>query len=108
LIQKDPELIKAIMRALIQTRDFIKTQPEKAAELLSKELKTSMLVAREATAVLVETLSTSIVPTDELHEGQAKLVSTFGDRVVTAEMLRNIWDVSLAREVEAEAMRQKP
>jgi NitT/TauT family transport system substrate-binding protein len=102
LIKSDPDMLKQIMRALAQADDFTKANPDKAAVMLGEDLKMSLSVSKQAIAVLISAFSNSLVPTDDLYEGQAKISSIFGDKTVSAVTLKGIWDTSLAQQVDSE------
>ena len=102
LIQSDPDMLRRMLRALAQANAFMRDNPGPTIALLATRLKTSHDVASRMTADVIPSLTSRLVPPRELFTAEAALDSASPGRAVTAAALEAIWDVALAREVDAE------
>jgi len=101
LIAKDPGLVKAMLRALVEANVFIKHHPDQAAPVLAKELKMDLDISKQATQVLIDDFSPSLVPTEEVYDNEAKIRS-LGGKSTTATEIKATWDTRLAADVDRE------
>ena len=100
LIKNDPDLVSNMLRALTQTRTFIESHPDETAALLQKELSVSPSIAKRATAVVIDSIAPSLVPSEATYEGEAEIESLLMGRNITAARIKSAWDTRLAVEVE--------
>lgn len=101
-IAKDPELVKSMLRALVAADRFISRNPDKAALVLSKELKMDPAIAEKATKVLIEDFSPHLTPAEEVYDNEAKIRSMAQGKTVTAAEIKSTWDTRLAAAIDRE------
>lgn len=102
LIANDPDLVKRMLRALVQADAFIRRHPDEAAAALAKDLKVPPAISRKAIDALVADFSSSLVPTPAVYANEAALRSRSEGKTVTPAAIEATWDTHLAAEVEAE------
>lgn len=102
LIEKDPDLLLSLLRALVETKAFVKAHPDETAALLQKELTLSPGIAKGAAEVVRASLAPSLVPSPAMYQGEAEIESMLMDKTITAARMAAAWDTHLAAAVEKE------
>jgi NitT/TauT family transport system substrate-binding protein len=102
MIEKNPETLKRIIRAVAQADDFSRKNPAEVEKVLVKYLKMPPEFGKELTSAYLNTIVDNLVPTDKMLEQDARFMSMAVDKTITVEQLKATWDTRLAAEVQKE------
>jgi NitT/TauT family transport system substrate-binding protein len=102
LLEKNPDLVKRIIRAVAQADDYARKNPAEIEKVLVKYLKMPPEFGKELASAYIDTISDTLVPTDKMLEQDARFMSMAVDKVITLEQLKATWDTRLAAEVQKE------
>ena len=102
LIAKNPDLVKRMLRTLVEANSFIRHHTGEAAPILAKELKMPPLIGEKATEVLITDFSPTLVPAEQVYINEARLRVISGDQAMTPDKVKATWDTRLAAEIDNE------
>jgi NitT/TauT family transport system substrate-binding protein len=101
-LEKNPDTIKRIIRAIAQADDFARKNPDQVAKVFAKYMKAPPEEGKELAEAFVISLSDRMVPSRQTLEQDARFLTMAADKPITVEQLNGAWDTRLAAEVEKE------
>jgi NitT/TauT family transport system substrate-binding protein len=102
MIEKNPDTIKRIIRAVAQADEFARKNPGEVEKVFVKYMKAPPSEGKELADAFVLSLADSMIPTAKMLEQDARFLSMAADKPITVEQLKAAWDTRLAAEVERE------
>lgn len=102
MIKNNPDEVHSMLLALAQTFAFIRTHPAEVVVLLKKELKLSPSVAKRSAEAVAASMAPSLLPPEEMYDGEAEIESMLSGKKVTAARIKAAWDIRIAAQVQKE------
>jgi ABC-type nitrate/sulfonate/bicarbonate transport system substrate-binding protein len=102
LIEHDPDLIKAVIRSVLQGLDYAQAHPDEAGKVLAKYLKLGPAEGRKAADALLDSLCERPAPTEDLFAAEAHFETVSSGHPVSVDKIKSAWNTALAAEVAKE------
>ncbi len=102
LIEKNPDLVMRMVRALAAANDEARAHPEWAAGLLAQRFQMPT-AGKEMASILIKAFPERLTPTAELYAAEAAFMSRSSPTPVTAAMVASAWDTRFSTATDREA-----
>jgi ABC-type nitrate/sulfonate/bicarbonate transport system substrate-binding protein len=101
LIEKNPDLVTRMVRALAQANAEARAHPDWAAKLLEERMKMPGH-GRQLADVLIAAFPAHLTPTKALYAAEAMFMTRTGTEPVSAEKVEAAWDTRFSKAIDAE------
>jgi ABC-type nitrate/sulfonate/bicarbonate transport system substrate-binding protein len=105
LIEKNPDLVRRMVRSVGQANAKARAEPDWAAELLAKRLKMPAH-GKELASVLISAMPDRLTPTRAHYEAEAAFKAADGNDLLTAAQIESAWDTRFSIEIDRELAAQ--
>ncbi len=106
LIEKKPDLVRKMVRALAQADAKARANPDWAAKILAKRLKMPNH-GKELAEALIAAMPDGVTPAPQLYADDAAFISSNAKKPVTTAQVKATWDTRFAVEIDREMAKAK-
>ncbi len=106
LIEKKPDLVRKMVRALAQADAKARANPDWAAKILARRLKMPNH-GKELAEALIAAMPDGVTPDPQLYADDAAFISSNAKKPVTTAQVKATWDTRFAVEIDREMAKAK-